>query len=88
MVDGLTDPYRFWEGKRVSFVAFLHEAYRKIGPKRREELESLGFVMPQESFVQSWRAGASWGAAQARGTASVRVASEPVYKGAHTSYKT
>ena len=69
------------------FVAFLHEAYWKIGPKRREELEALGFVMPEESFVRSWSAKAPWGAAQAKGTASVRVASEPVYKDAHTSYK-
>ena len=37
--------------------------------------------------MRSWLAGISWGAAKLTGDASVRVASEPVYKGAHTSYK-
>ena len=79
-----------WEGTRVSFVAFLHEAYEKVTPRIRSELVKLGFVMPSEEFVGIWEAEKLRQARRRREDYEVevnKVMVEALRKGAQTSYK-
>ena len=40
-----------WEGERVSFVAFIHEAIDETSDEQKSEFLRLGFVLPEKKLV-------------------------------------
>ena len=41
-----------WEGDRVSFVAFIHEAISEIGKEDKAKLVKMGFRMPNPLLLE------------------------------------
>jgi hypothetical protein len=81
-----------WDGDRTSFVAFTNSPYAEVGDEVVAELEQLGFRLPSQEFLRDWRdrfghAPTLIKAPNVKTHRGRRSSSEPILKGAQTSYK-
>ena len=83
-----------WEGDRISFVAFTNSMQTEASEEMFAELGRLGFRRPSQAYLRHWKRQVGYGSrtrseqrTEEGDACRTRSMSEPVRKGAQTSYK-